>query len=211
MVMEKPSTKAYGRQAIPPLNKVLPPPSGHTITQLGPTGPRPSQARATFKSPGHQDQSQSQCHWQNEHKPNPSRTSSFLPWFASRTTIQRPLIYLIHLSVCPSIWQSTCPSIHSSLLLIGLVMEDGQGMGPIALSVALAPWPKVALARAGHSPRGPYLGDSLSKSRWTWPGADWPGDWRTWLRFLNHFVLRLTGPWSRKCFFEIKKKPGKFK
>ena len=70
------------------------------------------------------------------------------------------------------------------------------------MSVALAPWPKMADARAGHSPRGPYLSESLSKSRGTWPGVDWPGDWRTKLRFLNQLVIRLRGSWSREFFLK---------
>ena len=104
------STMASSLQAFPPLDRVLPPP-GQTITQLCPAGPRPSQIGAIFKSPGHQDQPQTQCHWPNEHKPNSSRASSLLPWFASRITIQMTN-HLPNPSFCLSIHLTIHMSIH---------------------------------------------------------------------------------------------------
>ena len=44
------------------------------------------------------------------------------------------------------------------------------------MSVALALWPKEALAWAGHGPMLPILGESMSTRGGTWPGEERPGD-----------------------------------
>ena len=71
------------------------------------------------------------------------------------------------------------------------------------MSVALAPWPKEALAWASYELRLPIFGDSLTRRGETWPGEDWPEDWMTWLMFFNHLVSGLRETWSREYFLKI--------
>ena len=71
------------------------------------------------------------------------------------------------------------------------------------MSVALAPWPKEALAWASYELRLPIFGDSLTRRGETRPGEDWPEDWMTWLMFFNHLVSGLRETWSREYFLKI--------
>ena len=163
------TTRACGPLASPPLGKVFP--SSRTDNHpVRSQGAKASQGKSKLR-PGLQDPSQdSVIDKMNTTQIHPEPGSSFVVFCKQDNDLETkclPSYKFVHPSFCPSICQSTCRSIHS-ILLIDLVVEEGQGMSGIALCLK----PKEALIWAGYDPRLPFLGDSLTRRGETWPGED---------------------------------------
>jgi len=126
-VIEKPQSGPPVSRSVLPLAKFCPFwTDNHPVR---PGGAKAMQGKSNL-GPGRQDASQGQGHCQNEHKPNPSRGSSFIVIYKQNNKPETkcpPSYKFVHPSFCPSIYRSTCPSIHS-IHLIDLVVEEGQGM-----------------------------------------------------------------------------------